>query len=452
MKHFILLFFATSLLCQGQIIDFPDINFKNALLNHNPVIDTNGDGEIQISEAEAFGGILDVSQKNISDLTGFEYFPHLFGLYASHNNLTQIDFSNFDYKEDYYRLRVDHNNLTELNLIGFSRLQELNCQNNQLTSLNLPTDYTAIDVNCANNQLTNLDLIGSNLQHFRCDNNLLTSLNVGSRIWELYASNNQLTNLNLGPNPGQFLRHLDVSNNHLTSLVVDNKQFTSLNCSNNDLTELHIGNENSDPFNDFELDCSNNKLTDFTIFSNSTTRFQSVNCSSNLFTNLDFSNSNVIVLDSGDNPLLETINWRNGWNYKFDPANADNGFENLPNLNSVCIDTYYPELIDFILTDVEHSVDFYNNETCDALSVNNNNPNELSITPNPAENHIEISTKWPINQIIIYNELGQLVSSKTLTKGIKKTTVDISGLNHGLYFVQITDESGNSTMKKMIKK
>ena len=30
----------------SQVINFPDINFKNALLNHNPNIDINNDEEI----------------------------------------------------------------------------------------------------------------------------------------------------------------------------------------------------------------------------------------------------------------------------------------------------------------------------------------------------------------------------------------------------------------------
>src|SRR5690606_27759987 len=181
--------FATTLLCQGQIIDFPDPNFKNALLNHSPVIDTNQDGEIQISEADVLTGILQVSQNNISDLTGFEYFDSIFGIYASHNNLTQVDFSNYVHKEHLYHLKIDHNNLTELNLHGFRSLQLLDCQNNQLTNLSLPDSYQAIHVNCANNQLADLDVVGSNLMELRCDNNLLTSLIISSSIWDLYASN-----------------------------------------------------------------------------------------------------------------------------------------------------------------------------------------------------------------------------------------------------------------------
>ena len=35
----------------GQIVNIPDANFKNALIDEG--VDTNNDGEIQVSEAEA---------------------------------------------------------------------------------------------------------------------------------------------------------------------------------------------------------------------------------------------------------------------------------------------------------------------------------------------------------------------------------------------------------------
>ena len=47
MKHFILFFFAATLFCQGQIINFPDSSFQAKLLNHSLVIDANVDGQIQ---------------------------------------------------------------------------------------------------------------------------------------------------------------------------------------------------------------------------------------------------------------------------------------------------------------------------------------------------------------------------------------------------------------------
>ena len=55
----------------GQNVNIPDANFK-AYLVGEPSINTNGDSEIQVSEATAFNGTIDCSFLNISDLTGIE--------------------------------------------------------------------------------------------------------------------------------------------------------------------------------------------------------------------------------------------------------------------------------------------------------------------------------------------------------------------------------------------
>jgi hypothetical protein len=47
-------------LLRAQIVHIPDANFKAALVG-NGEINTNGDDEIQVSEAEAYSGSLDVS-------------------------------------------------------------------------------------------------------------------------------------------------------------------------------------------------------------------------------------------------------------------------------------------------------------------------------------------------------------------------------------------------------
>ena len=55
MKNYYLFFILllVTLTAKAQIVDIPDTNFKNALLNHDPIIDINNDGEIQESEAES---------------------------------------------------------------------------------------------------------------------------------------------------------------------------------------------------------------------------------------------------------------------------------------------------------------------------------------------------------------------------------------------------------------
>ncbi len=84
-----LCFFANSF---GQI-NFTDSNFKNALLNHIPIIDTNGSGQIEISEASAITR-LELDNKNISNLEGIEHFINLEVLKCSDNNIQKINTEN----------------------------------------------------------------------------------------------------------------------------------------------------------------------------------------------------------------------------------------------------------------------------------------------------------------------------------------------------------------------
>ncbi|MFK5891219.1 MAG: T9SS type A sorting domain-containing protein [Flavobacteriaceae bacterium] len=79
---------------QAQIVNIPDTNFKNALLAHVPAIDTNSDGEIQVSEANAFTGKLDLNSQSILDFTGLEAFTNITFLDTSFNDPTVLNLSN----------------------------------------------------------------------------------------------------------------------------------------------------------------------------------------------------------------------------------------------------------------------------------------------------------------------------------------------------------------------
>ena len=57
----------------GQNVNIPDANFKAYLVGH-PGINTNGDTEIQVSEATVFSGMIACHMRNISDLTGIGFY------------------------------------------------------------------------------------------------------------------------------------------------------------------------------------------------------------------------------------------------------------------------------------------------------------------------------------------------------------------------------------------
>jgi hypothetical protein len=92
MKKLLLVLLALPLIGFGQNVNIPDANFKAYLLG-NTAINTNGDTEIQVSEAAAFNGTIYCSCMSISNLTGIEAFTALTFLECGLNQLTSLDVS-----------------------------------------------------------------------------------------------------------------------------------------------------------------------------------------------------------------------------------------------------------------------------------------------------------------------------------------------------------------------
>lgn len=119
----------------NSIVHIPDVNFKNALLNNIPVIDTNGDGEIQYSEASSYStNYLNVGNNNISDLTGIEAFTGITYLACAGNNLTSLNVSSLTNLEFLYCV---YNKIENLYLQHNTKLEIVYCYNNNLRRLNL---------------------------------------------------------------------------------------------------------------------------------------------------------------------------------------------------------------------------------------------------------------------------------------------------------------------------
>ena len=88
----LLLLLALPLFSFGQNVNIPDANFK-AYLVGNKEINTNGDKEIQVSEASAFNSEIDCFMMDISNLKGIEAFTTLTSLNCYGNQLTSLDVS-----------------------------------------------------------------------------------------------------------------------------------------------------------------------------------------------------------------------------------------------------------------------------------------------------------------------------------------------------------------------
>ena len=222
---------------QAQIVNIPDANFKAALVG-NSSINTNGDNEIQLSEASAYYLIINVSYNNISDLTGIEAFTSLHSLYCSNNQLTSLDVSALTTLTN---INCSSNQLSSLDVSSNINLHSLYCGLNQLSNLNLTTNLNLSDLSCYNNQLTSLDLSHNTLlTRIDCIGNQLTTLDLSSNILltSLSCSSNQLTTLDLTPLP--LLDELYCQHNHLTYLSeVPNVMsvfyipFNQIHCLNN---------------------------------------------------------------------------------------------------------------------------------------------------------------------------------------------------------------------------
>ncbi len=150
-KHytFLVLLF-TVFISNAQIVNIPDANFKAKLLSASPTtyiardenfnlikIDTNDDGQIQVSEAlEVYW--LAVNQSNIGDLTGIEAFTNLELLNCGGNTFMTIDISALVNLETFY---CSYSLMPSINLNDLTNLTTVLIDNSALTSLtvsNLP--------------------------------------------------------------------------------------------------------------------------------------------------------------------------------------------------------------------------------------------------------------------------------------------------------------------------
>ena len=150
----LLLLFAIPMLCFGQIVNIPDANFK-AYLVGNSAINTNGDNQIQVSEASMFNGFISFNEMNISHLIGIEAFTALTALDCGYNQLTILDVSK---NTALTELWCGENQLTILDVSKNTALTYLDCRQNQLTSLDVSKNNALIFLYCFSNQLTSLDV------------------------------------------------------------------------------------------------------------------------------------------------------------------------------------------------------------------------------------------------------------------------------------------------------
>ena len=184
----------------GQNVYIPDANFK-AYLVGNSEINTNGDTEIQVSEASVFNGTIDCYSLNISDLTGIEAFTALTVLKCSYNyQITSLDVSQNTALTTLY---CSVNQLTSLDLSQNTALTYLECNSNQLTSLDLSQNTALVTLFCSSNSINNFDFSQTNnLEILDVSGNPLSNLALNnlSNLIDLYIDYTVISSIDLASN------------------------------------------------------------------------------------------------------------------------------------------------------------------------------------------------------------------------------------------------------------
>ncbi|MBQ4820917.1 matrixin family metalloprotease [Aquimarina sp. MMG016] len=211
----------------------PDANFEAALSAYD---DIPGDGQVPTANIEMLTN-LNVSDANISDLTGLEDFVQLTALDISENNLTTVSLSTLTNLEVF---EADANfNLTSVDLSGNTALREISLEDcTALTTLNLSTN-TSLEILSASQSglasitlgnlpnLTSVDLGFTNVTTL--DFSAATSLVI------LNVPNCQLTSLNVTNGNNTIITNFVTLNNpNLFCIAVDDVAFAEANFTNID--------------------------------------------------------------------------------------------------------------------------------------------------------------------------------------------------------------------------
>ena len=312
-----------------DIVYIPDPTFKSQLLFGNiaydefqspVVLDTNGDGELQVTEA-LLAYRLDVSNPFINSLEGILSFHNLRTLYVYGCNLNSLDVSGLQNLSD---LRCEYNGLYYLNVTNCPSMITMFCGGNMISTLDLTGKPMLSLVWCELNQITALNVTGSPLlQALSCRNNSLSTLDL--------TNNTALTDLNCGMNN---ITSLDIS--HCTNLInfhcagapVTAFDFTGLN---------NIANLNIRYTNATTIDVSNMP------------NLSQLNVDGNMFTSLDLSqNPNLCNFQCSNSNTLTQLNIKNGDN----PCFSQYVIAGNSNLQFVCTDDMEASYFEIYFTNV----------------------------------------------------------------------------------------------------
>ena len=514
MKNLTLLLFVllTYNYLSGQNVYIPDANFKTYLIN-NTAINTNEDEEISIEEAEAFTGEISVSSDDITDLTGIEAFKNVTRLRCGSNDLTSLDVSNnlaLAYLDCSYNdltfinisnnINLEYfscygNNIASLDISKNLDLNTLIIGANALTSIDV-TQHTALSyLNARDNLLTNVDVSNNfNLLELDVSVNLLTSLNVSNNIHltELNCYINDILSLDVTNNTA--LTSLNCDRNELTVLdVTQNTALTRIDCDTNAIEQLDVSNctqltqlyvyNNSLAFLDIsncmvleDLRCNNNNLTELNLANgnNENLRISSIlflsfkdnpdltciQVDDDIYSNTYWSEfkDTTASYSTSCHPILTTTAENGTITVDLPPSNGSTySFGDVITLTAIpdtnYIFSHWEEDTSGTETSLEITMDTDKNITAvfiedSSLSIVDDAFNDtIDFYPNPVHEKLSISipNKITISSIKLLDLNGKEIINTTHPE------IDLISIYAGLYLLKIESETGQISVKKVLK-
>lgn len=324
----------------------PDDNFEQVLIDlgfDTPPLDN------YISTTTVLGITnLNISDKNISDLTGIEDFINLNILTCDNNNLTSLNVTTCT---KLIQLFCRFNQLSTIDVTKNIALDIFWCEGNQLTNLDVTKNINLISLVCRDNPINQLNVTqNTRLNVLSCQNNGLSTLDVSKNIDldRLTCDYNQLTTINTSNNlkmtrfacGDNLITNLDISNNtnlkwfwctrnNLTALdVTQNINLEQLTFGDNQITEIDITNNTK-----LEKVWGARNLLK-TLNTSNNTKLVDLSCDINKITSLDISNNTVLERFSCSSNALCSINAKNGNPTIFTRFNTINN----PNLSCIFVD------------------------------------------------------------------------------------------------------------------
>lgn len=471
MKRTILsLLLLSSLNAQSQDVTIPDANFKNYLVN-NALINTNGDTEIQVSEATAFTGTIGCNNLSISDITGIEAFVNL------------------------YRLECNDNQISTIDISSNTMLEIFNCRNNQISSLDVSANTALTYLGLGENAVTDLNVSNNlSLNRLDCFLNEIGTLDISLNtvLTELYCYDNQLTSLNLANGNNANIVNMDAKTNALTCIQHDGgfnpnsnpswEKDLSANWSDNcpppcvvtipdaNFKSYLVGNAAININGNTEIECSEANafigpmncsglsIADLTGIESFTSLTQLV-CYANDLTNVDLTlNLALTHLDLSQNLLTDLDVSENINLGYFDCVSNQLTSLNLANGNNSNLDDMYGQSNN--LTCIQHDAGFdptTNNgwlkdataswsDDCVLTIGGADGIKNIQIYPNPSAGIVHIVSEDNIESVIILNGIGQVVHEVQST-----FSLDLSAFPKGVYFMKIVTSNSSITRELYLK-